>query len=364
MGSTSIVNLNIGNNTALEVLKSQLRPHNLAVTGATFNIKDIAENIDVNKISNIRGATLDKTTGVMSGYRSEEAITYTYDCGISKNGNELIEFTIMPKKESPELTINKALDKIYDGKPVVVVDKDVVTNSTGAISYTWDKKQAEYDFDVWDQIEGYPIDAGEYRVTINVAETDTLSSAEIVQRFEISKAETTIALREDQKIYDGQPVELSDADFDIMGTGAFSFKWINADGTESSEAPVNAGTYQLKVSVAEDMNHNAAKKKQFSFTIDKAETTIKLNKDLNKPYDGTPVSLSDSDLGITGSTGMISYQWEMEQDGEWVACDVVMKPGKYRVQIGVAGDKNHKDGSLVYDFTISAVADGNGGTPT
>ena len=70
---------------------------------------------------------------------------------------------------------------------------------------------------------------------------------------------------------------------------------------------------------------------------------VTINKDLNKTYDGKPVSLSDRDITVTGSTGMVSFTWEKKNGSLWeVLASAPSEAGTYRVSVQVEADKNHE----------------------
>lgn len=70
---------------------------------------------------------------------------------------------------------------------------------------------------------------------------------------------------------------------------------------------------------------------------------MSINKDLNKTYDGKPVSLSDRDITVTGSTGMVSFTWEKKNGSLWeVLASAPSEAGTYRVSVQVEADKNHE----------------------
>lgn len=89
------------------------------------------------------------------------------------------------------------------------------------------------------------------------------------------------------KTYDGEAYTLSAEAFTKNGDGAITLEYKGADETEwSSEAPVNAGNYKLRVSVAATSEWKAAQA-TFDFTIDKKQLTISGTTVADKVYDGT-----------------------------------------------------------------------------
>ena len=89
------------------------------------------------------------------------------------------------------------------------------------------------------------------------------------------------------KTYDGAAYTLSADKFTANGDGAMTFAYKGADETEwSASAPVNAGSYEVRVSVAATAEWKAAQA-TFNFTIAKKQLTISGTTVLDKEYDGT-----------------------------------------------------------------------------
>lgn len=125
------------------------------------------------------------------------------------------------------------------------------------------------------------------------------------------------------------------------GTAEFSYS-DSETGTFTAGTPSDAGTWYMRVSVAES-NEYTGLDEVVSFNIRKADTTVSINKDLNKTYDGKTVSLSDRDITVTGSTGMVSFTWEKKNGSLWeVLASAPSEAGTYRVSVQVEADKNHE----------------------
>ena len=119
--------------------------------------------------------------------------------------------------------------------------------------------------------------------------------------------DNTVALKTDvakSKTYDGKVIELSADDFTRNGDGAIIFAY--RKGSEeafSNEAPKNAGTYEVKVSVAATAEWKECET-IVEYTIDKYELTEFYNTTYTKEYDGKVLmsgkcnSLSDVYLAI------------------------------------------------------------------
>lgn len=89
------------------------------------------------------------------------------------------------------------------------------------------------------------------------------------------------------KTYDGEAYTLSAEAFTKNGDGAITLEYKGAGETEwSSAAPVNAGSYEVRVSVASTAEWKAAQA-TFEFTIAKKQLTISGTTVADKVYDGT-----------------------------------------------------------------------------
>ena len=89
------------------------------------------------------------------------------------------------------------------------------------------------------------------------------------------------------KTYDGEAYTLSGDKFTANGDGAITFEYKGAGEAEwTSAAPVNAGSYEVRVSVAATAEWKAAQA-TFDFTITKKQLTISGTTVADKEYDGT-----------------------------------------------------------------------------
>lgn len=103
--------------------------------------------------------------------------------------------------------------------------------------------------------------------------------------------DNTVALKEGvavSKTYDAQAIALSASDLTTNGDGAvtFEYKVKGSDDDFSATAPKNAGTYEVKASVAATAEWKACET-TFDYTIDKYELTQVYGKTHTKEYDGT-----------------------------------------------------------------------------
>lgn len=89
------------------------------------------------------------------------------------------------------------------------------------------------------------------------------------------------------KTYDGAAYSLSADKFTFGGNGAITFEYKSEDASDwSASAPVNAGDYKVRVSVAATAEWKAAQA-TFDFAIAKKQLTISGTTVADKVYDGT-----------------------------------------------------------------------------
>ena len=126
--------------------------------------------------------------GVYTNVVPREAGTYWVKAVVvGTNNYEGLEskksFTI--EKASSNITINNDLNKVYDG--IAVANPQVtVTGSTGTVSFEWYKKEENTTKAItWTKLTIAPIEIGEYKVVVTVAEDQNHTEAAIEQEFSI-----------------------------------------------------------------------------------------------------------------------------------------------------------------------------------
>ena len=335
----------VGDNVNLEVYTTASTV-DLGTIDRTFNIQEAFPGIDLNRIQNISGATLDKATGIISGYADGTPITYTYDCGISKNGANTLNVTLnFVIKGISSIIINDNLDKVYDGQAVLEPKNITTIGSTGNVTFEW------YIVD-GTPLQSAPVNVGSYKVKAILASDENFLATEVEKAFDITKATSTITINDDlNKIYDGQPLT-NPIDVETTGsTGIVTFEWYQADDTKLQTAPTDAGNYKVKAILAGDGNHDGIEAVK-AFEITKANSTITINDDLNKAYDGQAVV--EPTVTKTGSTGAVTFEWYMADGTKLQTAPVNM--GSYKVKAILAEDANHIGAVVEQDFTIGKAA--------
>ena len=307
---------------------------------STFNIEELYTDIHMSKIENINGANINTSTGIVSGYTFGTPITYKFNCGTDRNGKVYLDVTINVRGKS-SIVIDDSLDKVYDGTAVADPIGIVTTGSNGAVTYEWYKADGT-------QLQAAPTEVGSYKVKAILAEDNQYIGAEVEKEFTITKATSTITINDDlNKVYDGQAI--AEPSVTTTGsTGTVTFEWYSADGSKLATAPMNVGSYKVKAILADDANHIGAEVEE-TFAITKANSTIIINDNLNKVYDGIAV-VEPTDIVTTGSTGTVSFEW-YTADGTKLATAPV-NVGSYKVKAILAGDSNHDGVEVEKEFTI------------
>ena len=349
VNNNSLAWLHIGDNSSLNSpWFEELRAINLGAIYNTFNIREIFPGIDPNRIQSINGASLDKTTGIVSGYADGTPITYTYDCGTADNGTVILDVTLeFVIKRPSSIIINDNLNKVYDGQAVTKPTDIEVTGSTGAVSIEWytadDKK-----------LDEAPVNAGSYKVKAILAEDADYVGAEVEKTFEIFKAKNTWTqeLTIQNWIY-GETANVPSAKAQF-GIAEFTYS-ATEDGVYTADVPSAAGTYWVKATVTGINNYEDLEAKK-SFTIEKASSTITIDNDLNKLFDGT--AADEPQVRVTGSTGTVSIEWYQKEETTTKAVTwkkLAAAPsavGEYKVVVTVGEDGNYIETTKEQEFSI------------
>ena len=314
---------------------------NLDGMESTFNIRELYNRIDTSKIRSINGASLNG--GIVSGYTFGTPITYEYYCDYDTNGQVYLDVTINVRGKS-SIVIDDSLDKVYDGTAVADPINITKTGSNGAITFEWYKADGT-------KLQAAPTEAGDYKVKAILAEDNQYISAEVEKEFTIEKAGSTITINDDlNKVYDGTTVVEPTVN-KTGSTGTVTFEWYTANDTKLQTAPINVGSYKVKAILADDANHIGAEVEK-EFTIGKATSTITINDDLNKIYDGTAVI--EPSVTTTGSTGAVTFEWYTTDDTPLQTAPV--EAGSYKVKAILADDTNYTGAEVEKEFTIGKVA--------
>ena len=88
--------------------------------------------------------------------------------------------------------------------------------------------------------------------------------------------------------------------------------------------------------------------------VKKGDSTITLNKELSKTYDGQPIELNETDLKVIGSSKPITILYEEKREDSWVKLNKAPRElGMYRVKISVEEDEFYHSAEIVKEFEIA-----------
>ena len=179
-------------------------------------------------------------------------------------GEATFDFEIKKADNTITLKDGAMLGKTFDGTAVEITKEQFNVMGTGEVTFMFQKDGEE----TWSAEA--PMAAGMYKVKVMVAACMNYNAGEATFNFEIKKADNAITLKEDVtlgKVHDGNAVEITKEQFNILGTGEVTFMF-QKDGEETwtAVAPSEVGKYKVKVMVAECMNYNAGEA-TFNFEI-------------------------------------------------------------------------------------------------
>lgn len=172
--------------------------------------------------------------------------------------------------------------------------------------------------------------------------------ASATEYFETDKTAATLANIQDlSKTYDN--AELADPSFGTNSDGAVSFEWYQGD-TKLNTKPVNAGTYKVKVIIAESATYTGISAEK-EFTISKKASTFTTAPSMSsveiKYGDNYGVNyVTDGDGTVT-----VEYKVKDADDATYTTVAPTNK-GIYTVRVSVAEGTNCTATSETLDFEI------------
>ncbi|MDE6476435.1 MAG: MBG domain-containing protein, partial [Erysipelotrichaceae bacterium] len=256
------------------------------------------------------------------------------------DSGEPTPFTIT--QASSSIRINSYEDKEWDGNPVS--DPSNITRTENSAEVIFKYYRAD---DMTTEIAA-PSEVGEYVVkAVLSGDANYTDSESNLVHFRIVGLRTEITLTYRDHIYTGNPVAdpQKDVHYTVQGsTGAVSVEWYNANDltTPLEQAPVNVGSYVVKVSVAGTTSHVGASATA-SFQITQASSTISINNYVGKKYDKNPVS-DPTNITTTGSDGAVTFEWfRKTADGNWESLgeEAPVNVGEYGVKALLAANQNY-----------------------
>ncbi len=170
----------------------------------------------------------------------------------------------------------------------------------------------------------------------------------------IVKGDPQIQVSDPSKVYDGTAID--EPTVTRLGDGAITilYRENKNEAEYKSERPIAAGSYYVKVSVAESANCVASFVEQLFGIMGEQEVTI--TSSLDKAYDEKPVAAplytAHGDGEVT-----IEYKGKLEDDSAYTE-EAPINAGDYIVRVTVGRDSNfiYAEGSATKNFTIAKAA--------
>ena len=329
---------------------------------------EFAERFTPDKDYDGTAVGISETDVIKTGSTSD--VTFTWQ---QKNGDEWTELPSAPADAgSYKVTASVAEDANYKGASaylefIISQTANEWTEELSIENWTYGEqanaptaaaKYGEVVFTYSDSENGtfeetVPTTAGPWYVKAAVAESGNYGGLTAVKAFRIEKADSQISFKEDfrlDKPYDTQAVQIDESA--VTKTGSTSdviFTWEQKNGDEWTDlpsAPVNAGSYRVVASVAEDTNYNGTTA-YLEFAI--SQTVNEWTADL---------SLSDWTYGETAGTptaaakyGEVIFTYSDSENGIFEAT-VPATAGTWYVKAAVAGNDSYTGLEAVQAFEI------------
>ena len=286
----------------------------------------------------------DKKTGLLKAYYKRSTQS---DSAYSEN---FPQFENIKKQEiNPTLSMDgwtygeDANDPVLSNNP-----------STGEVTYTYEKKN---DDGSYTQVDA-PVNAGEYRVTAHIAETDDYCEGTATATFTVEKAPNTAEITTTARVQrnvngTSHTLDLSALVSNPIGTVTYSFVGNRRDCTLSSEGILKpsgqTGNVTIRVNVAGDENHLPTSE-LITVTITRNgtfETSVSLD---DWAYGENP---KDPVLGpnVSGGRTTIVYKRASDPDSRY-SRNIPTEPGDYVVRYTIAAANGYESVSTTDTFTI------------
>ncbi|MDE6475392.1 MAG: MBG domain-containing protein [Erysipelotrichaceae bacterium] len=261
--------------------------------------------------------------------------------------SKMVSFEIT--KATSTISIHNYEGKVYDGTPISNPTDIRVKGSTGAVTIEWYKEDGT-------KLEGAPMNAGSYKVKAILAGDANYEGAETEQEIIISKVPNawTTELSIHDWVY-GEEANTPQAESQF-GTVTYTYS-TSEDGVYTDTVPSDAGTYWVKATVEATDNYEGLEAK-VSFMIDKANSSITIDTNLNKEYDGQPVN--SPAITQVGSQSTPVYEWYVKNEGTvrtdtWTKlAEAPVEVGNYKLVVSVAEDINYYGAMAEVEFSIKA----------
>ncbi len=302
----------------------------ITVYGKEYPINEVLKYFTFQKAFDVNGIKMENA--YFKDYQiGTNAVSYKYDLG---SGNYLaVSLKVTALKGETKIEVSE-LNKVYDGK--AYVPKIQVTGSNAKPVYTISG--------------GDGINAGDYVLTVKVAEDDFYKAKQADFNIEITKAVPDVYIeRGISKKYDGKPIDNIKAITDSDGIITYTYEILDNSGWHTFNGiPTNAGIYRVTANVKEGRNYVAATSQPHTFMIARVLSHIELTKDLDKIYDGKNVVVPE-DLINMDAEGQVVLEWFEIVDGRYILMnEAPINVGEYELVAFRLEDRDHY-GSITYD---------------
>lgn len=253
--------------------------------------------------------------------------------------------------------------KVYDGMPVN--NPEVTRSGTGALTYEYYVNTGTIETPVYVKLDEAPINTGNYFVKVLEAAEGYYGAAESSYTpFVICKRELEIVALDDEKTYDGTPLnknqyEVTNPNDLATGDSLLSVAVLGSQTDAGSCANV-ASEAVIKNAALSDVTENyLITYVDGTITVHKANDVITITSNLNKTYDG---SMIQNPSVSRKSNGILSYEYYQKKstNGEEVYEKLNSAPanaGTYYVRAFEGEGTNYLAAVSEYkEFTIQKAA--------
>ncbi len=227
----------------------------------------------------------------------------------TSNFNEsYVDFQFTTEKKSLEpyqIIINSPASLNYDANPMVFTVTPNVSMGPGITASEFEITYEGRNGTVYTSTTTAPTDAGDYTVIASVKESNSYYQGSNSANFTITPAATTIDLNLPvaNPVYTGSEIAITPFANDVDGNPTLQLLIeysVQGAGTFSETAPVNAGTYDVRVNLAAGETNYTAAEATGTYTIDKVPQAITFNV---IPVVACSQASIDLSLYATSSTG-------------------------------------------------------------
>lgn len=201
---------------------------------------------------------------------------------------------------------------------------------------------------------------GETGYTVRVQLKDSINcewagavpdGASILQWYIVKKSGQISEVSDISKTYDGTAVNTPT--FVQLGDGEATIEYKQGDEPFSATAPIDAGDYLVRISIAETDMFGAVSLEKY-FEISRANNIITpIIEDIDKIYDGESVTAPTFDC-LGDGTKTVKYRKASENYNDLTA-DRPVEPGDYTAVLEVSRSKNYEGVSRTVQFTIDKI---------